>query len=377
MFPGGPGMIPGGPGPRPDWGGGRSMRRGGGDQGSGWGRSSGGSPDQQDSRSQRYEAFLRQFDANGDGLISPNEVSGSRRSFYDSVVRRAGLDPAGPVSLQALRDALSQRGSGRSGGPPGGMQPPGPGWGGQPDGGKPSKETDTAKSSASLVPGFGPPAQGRTMAGFGSSPAAKPAATSSSASSSSPAPAATTTPSSESPSTASASPSSAGSPDRSQSDDRTRKFAEALLRQYDKNKNNVLEKDEWMQMKSTWRDSDANGDSIITLDELSAKIGGFSRSRPTASGNSSGSSGPAVSSGGGANTTSKKSYRFLSPHERLPGGLPDWFVRKDADGDGQVTMAEYSRSGWSDSMADEFVKYDRSGDGIITPEECLKAMNAK
>lgn len=155
-----------------------------------------------------------------------------------------------------------------------------------------------------------------------------------------------------------------------------RKYAEALLRQYDKNKNNVLEKDEWSQMKSTWRDSDANGDGVITLDELAAKMGSFSRSRSTPSSSSSGNSAVAAS-GGNSNPALKKSYRFLSPHERLPGGLPDWFLRKDADADGQVTMAEYSRSSWSNSMAEEFLKYDRNGDGIVTPEECLKSASGK
>jgi hypothetical protein len=156
-----------------------------------------------------------------------------------------------------------------------------------------------------------------------------------------------------------------------------RKYAEALLRQYDTNKNGVLEKDEWTQMRSNWRDSDANGDGTITLDELAVKMGGFSRSRSPSPSVSTGTSVAAVSGGSSGNPTSKRSYRFLSPQERLPRGLPDWFVRKDNDGDGQVTMAEYSRSGWSDSMAEEFAKHDRNGDGIVTPEECLKAMNAK
>jgi Ca2+-binding EF-hand superfamily protein len=160
-----------------------------------------------------------------------------------------------------------------------------------------------------------------------------------------------------------------------------RRYAEALLKQYDKNKNGILEKDEWMQMRSNWRDSDTNGDGIVTLDELAAKMGSFSRpsrSGPTnESSNSSGSSVASASSGGNSNPTSKRSYRFLSPHERLPRGLPDAFLRKDADGDGQVTMAEFSRSGWTDALAEDFARQDLNGDGIITPEECLKAMSGK
>jgi hypothetical protein len=126
MFPGGPGIGPGGPWQGPDWGGQRSMRRWGGDQGPPWAR--GNSPDARGGRSQQLETALRQLDANGDGSISPSEVGESRRAAYEAVVRRAGLDPAGPVSVQALRDAVSQRRSGRGGGPPGGMPP----WGAGP-----------------------------------------------------------------------------------------------------------------------------------------------------------------------------------------------------------------------------------------------------
>jgi hypothetical protein len=156
------------------------------------------------------------------------------------------------------------------------------------------------------------------------------------------------------------------------------------LRQYDKNKNGVLEKDEWVQMRGSWRDADRDGNGIITLEELTAKLGQYSRpgsatpssasSGPSSSGSSSGSSGP--SSSAGRDSPSKKSHRFLSPQERLPQGLPEWFVRKDGDADGQVTMAEYSQA-WSDSLAEEFTKYDLNGDGVVTPEEALKAQSSK
>jgi hypothetical protein len=58
--------------------------------------------------------------------------------------------------------------------------------------------------------------------------------------------------------------------------------------------------------------------------------------------------------------------------ERLEGEVPGWFVEQDANGDGQVAMAEYARF-WSDSKAREFARYDRNHDGLITPRECLAA----
>lgn len=67
-----------------------------------------------------------------------------------------------------------------------------------------------------------------------------------------------------------------------------------------------------------------------------------------------------------------KSYRFLSAHERLPSGVPAWFIEKDKDFDGQVKMAEYATD-WSEAVVDEYRKYDKNFDGFITPDECMEA----
>jgi len=67
----------------------------------------------------------------------------------------------------------------------------------------------------------------------------------------------------------------------------------------------------------------------------------------------------------------KKPYRALTPLERLPKGLPDWFARDDKDGDGQVAMAEFAVAR-SQAKVDEFAAYDLNHDGVITPSEYLK-----
>ena len=69
--------------------------------------------------------------------------------------------------------------------------------------------------------------------------------------------------------------------------------------------------------------------------------------------------------------TGPKSGRFLTPRERLPKGLPDWFREKDVNGDGQVDMAEFA-SEWTPALVNEFNRYDLNHDGVITPAECLK-----
>ncbi len=65
------------------------------------------------------------------------------------------------------------------------------------------------------------------------------------------------------------------------------------------------------------------------------------------------------------------SGRFRTARERLPDGLPDWFRQKDLNGDGQITMAEFSRE-WTPEIAAEFERFDLNHNGIITAAECLK-----
>jgi hypothetical protein len=158
-----------------------------------------------------------------------------------------------------------------------------------------------------------------------------------------------------------------------------RGYAESLIKQNDQDKSGMLEKSkgEWDKLKSDHRDSDTNKDGVITIDELIVKLQSYSKDSP---GGSSGSS--ASRSGGGSSRSSwwkkdqtakeepKKSYRFLSPTERLPKGLPDWFIRNDRDADGQIMMSEFAAA-WTEALATEFMSYDLDGDGVITPAEAL------
>ncbi len=162
----------------------------------------------------------------------------------------------------------------------------------------------------------------------------------------------------------------------SSSDDRGKylNYAKGLMTRYDRNDNGVLDESEWKTMSRYHQGADANGDGRITTDELADRLAQYGKSGSsgsTSSGRSSGSS----SSQGDRNSyraSGGSGYTARDAEDRLPKGLPSWFAEKDANGDGQIAMAEYA-STWSDDKIEEFQDYDANADGIITPEECLGA----
>lgn len=152
------------------------------------------------------------------------------------------------------------------------------------------------------------------------------------------------------------------SKDDKKSDDRgkeanatTPEYAKSLLRMYDRNKSGFLEKEEWSRLSGNPIEFDKNKDGKLSAEELAERSNRFIKGK----------------SGGDSGDTAKfETYRFLSPTERLPKGLPDWFTSNDKDADGQIMMHEFS-SIWTAAKATEFDTYDLNHDGIITPNECL------
>lgn len=381
--------------------------------------------------------FIPQMDANGNGTLEPNEISDRSRYFLESAAKDAGLDLARGVSVQKMIEAMEKRNAAReaaagntsSGGPPpGGLSPGTPGPSGRSSGGP----------RPGGFPGFGVPDPSPKPPGFNvppSSPSTKSGAKYDrrvieyvdkmfvdydlnkdgvlDKSEIEKAPWQSDPKESDlnkdgkldreelnqriakrfglAPTSSAASPSGspssgAGSTGGSSDSQRVRAYAEGLLRQYDANKNGVLDKDEWSNVRAISKDTDANNDGSVTLDELTLKLGAYGKENGKSGGGATASSGGSTStssSGGPSSSRSsrgdaktsgeKKSYRQRAATERLPKGLPDWFARNDEDSDGQVVMSEYSTL-WSDSKATEFAKFDLDGDGVITPRECLRAL---
>jgi Ca2+-binding EF-hand superfamily protein len=162
-----------------------------------------------------------------------------------------------------------------------------------------------------------------------------------------------------------------------------------LFGRFDRNGNGVLEGDELAALGPDPMSFDTNRDKKISREEyvagMAARFGGRGR-RDGAEGeragwytrregeeeNRDGGNQPGGKAVAGSN---KKSFRALSAVERLADyeGLPDWFARSDANGDGQVQMSEYSAS-WTDQVVADFSQFDLNNDGIVTPSECVEAV---
>lgn len=264
--------------------------------------------------------------------------------MFQFMASRAGLDASKPINISQIRDAMANRMSGGSSGGPGGP----PGSSQSTSSGDAKKETK--KEEPPLVPGFGV-GEEALVPGFGATPA---------------------TLASMSAVFAGA---QASTPPGGEVDSRVRGFAEGMFRRYDRNQSGVLEKDEWGEIRGDPNAMDRNHDGRITMDEFMVGVAEFMRSRGGDQGRGSPQSAESRDSGRSGNGSSsqasaKRSYRFLSPSERLPEEARKWITERDRDGDGQVAMAEFTQS-WSDERAREFLRYDHNADGFVTADEYL------
>mgnify|MGYP003873267823 CR=1 FL=1 len=163
---------------------------------------------------------------------------------------------------------------------------------------------------------------------------------------------------------------------------KVRRYAERLFHRYDLNRDGVLEPTEWSKMQGQPESADADRNGKITLDEWTNHILGFGRGRRLSASTGDGGAesaarpAPANKQGETANALLQPPTRlpprttFHVPKSRLPAGLPDWFLRRDLNGDGQVSLGEYAPNA-APADVEQFARYDRNGDGLITVQECL------
>jgi len=166
--------------------------------------------------------------------------------------------------------------------------------------------------------------------------------------------------------------------------DKDRKDAEETLRRYDRNNDGFLSGDE---ISSRWSgnpmDFDRNGDKKLTLNELAIRTARrrIVESSPEVTAIRGGKSGKDRD----RRDKDKKAAEVKDPYNgrksyltnaaKLPEGLPGWFAARDANGDMQVQMSEYSDQ-WNVTVIEEFNRFDLNSDGVVTAKECMRAVES-
>ncbi|MFN7843858.1 MAG: hypothetical protein ACK5YR_19935 [Pirellula sp.] len=327
MFPGGPGGPGGAPGGSPFGGrggdrGGMRMEFGGG--GGGFDPSS----------------FISRMDRNGNGNIDPDEMEGPARFMLERMARNnPNIDMSKPIPITAITEAMSsfRRDRGEGGG----------GWGGDsPWGGNGGEENMTLEERV-LVPGFGVKKELAPIPGFGSNPFKF----------------------------------------NVKVEEQDLRDAGERIQRYDRNRDGTLDANELREGR--WGDDpmtfDQNGDSKLTREELAVRSAKRRQNAATNPSNQRDNRSQASNVQQPRQDEEKDkapnifekitSYRMADKdgNPKRPAGLPEWFVRKDADFDNQVSMKEFA-SKWTDDVIEDFNRADTNTDGLITTRECLAAV---
>lgn len=166
--------------------------------------------------------------------------------------------------------------------------------------------------------------------------------------------------------------------DRDDGSSKMARYAESIMRRYDRNRNGYLDKEEWKSMSGSPEKSDKNKDGKISRSELEAGLEAYAKARSSSSGSDKSRSGSSRSKSKSGSPGSLE-HRFLTTDERLAElgvDASSSFVRSDKNRDGQLQMAEFAYS-WSQDKLDEFKDYDLNGDGVITPQEWTTVENEK
>ena len=312
----------GGPG-----GGGFGGDRGGrgGDRG---GRAPGGGGDRGGRGGFDASSMLSRLDSNGNGVLDPSEQQGPAQFLIGRLQQADPSIKSGqPIPIKKVSEVFEKMRQSRDGG----------GQGGPTRGG--ASAADEALEPELLVPGFGLEEEPIPLLGFGA--AAEMLST--------------------------------------EVTEEDKREAAERMRRYDRNRDGVLTKDELSsRFSGNPMDFDRNKDGKLTVSELAVRYArrrvGEEEAREARRDDDRrrdqgrGSDDPPDVYNG------RKSYRVVSGREIE--GLPGFFTDKDANQDGQVTMAEFATQ-WNDETLAEYFKSDLNSDGVITAAEALLAVEGR
>ena len=268
------------------------------------------------------------MDTNGNGMLDPDEAQGPARFMLDRMARdNPKIDITKPIPMTTLTEAFQRMRSGSSGGSS---------YGGEDD-------FILSPAKTSLVPGFTTKVDKIPILGFGVS--------------------------AETPSIP-----------VEESDIRE---AESRMKSYDKNNDQFLDENELKEGR--WSDSpmqyDKNRDGKLSLQELATR---YARRRTSRSDQEQPKRDQASSSrkrdrgtdrGGDEKKEEKNPFDKTATYRvsESKAGLPEWFSKKDANQDNQVSMSEFA-SKWDQDAIEDFGRFDSNHDAYITIKECLAAV---
>ncbi|MFV2065379.1 MAG: EF-hand domain-containing protein [Pirellulales bacterium] len=165
------------------------------------------------------------------------------------------------------------------------------------------------------------------------------------------------------------------------------RYVQRIMKKYDRNGDGRIDEEEFRLMHGDPRRADLDQDGVITLKELAERVASYGRRCRIRLR----SPNPAavfvlpfvlrspeqLEAETSKKTASKKESaaerRFYVPRALLPQGLPDWFNKRDADGDGQLTFSEFSQ-GATRAEIERYSQYDLNGDGMLTARELQRSL---
>ncbi|MGB7347793.1 MAG: EF-hand domain-containing protein [Pirellulaceae bacterium] len=315
----GGGGFGGGRGGGPSQGGGPGGSRGGGGGPAGGSRGGGGGFDP--------SGFLSRLDTNGNGILDPDEQQGPAQFMISRLQQADPSIKAGePISIKKVTESFQKMREGDGGG-----NDPRASRGGS------SNADDDSLEVELLVPGFGVEEEPIPLMGFGAAAEMLSVVVT----------------------------------------DADLKEAAGIMQRYDRNKDGFIAKDELSsRFSGNPMDFDRNKDGKLSEKELAVRYARRREGRDEAQSSKKRDDrrddrrrddDKEVDVYNG-----RKSYRMVG-EKNLPEGVPGFFTDKDADADGQVTMAEFATD-WNDDVVAEFFKSDLNRDGSITAAEALKAV---
>lgn len=143
--------------------------------------------------------------------------------------------------------------------------------------------------------------------------------------------------------------------------DKIIKYADGYFQKHDTNKNGMLEKDELKKMRRPPTSADTNKDGRVSKSEFVAsqmpKTSVTTNLKPSSSRSQS--------------QSGRRDRRSSSSSKTSSSAKPSVFGGKDKNNDNILQMHEYSDR-WTQKTLDAFNKKDKDGDGLITPAEWLQ-----